>query len=74
MDLVPTIFIYSRQVSRHSGRVVIELDRFIYLGESFEAIIEEHEIDPINYNKVMSDVDTHLRQKAMEEKVRIYIL
>ena len=45
MDLVPTIFIYSRQVSRHSGRVVIELDQFIYLGESFEAIIKEHEID-----------------------------
>ena len=38
----------------------------MYLGKSFETILKEHEIDPIDYDKVMSDVDAHLCQKAME--------
>ena len=41
----------------------------MYLGESFEAILEEHEIDPTNYEKVISDVDVHLWQKIMEAKL-----
>ena len=43
-----------------SGKVVKHLDQFIYLGKSFEAILKEHEIDPIDYDKAMSDVDAHL--------------
>ena len=38
----------------------------MYLGKSFENILKEHEIDPIDYDKVMSDVDAHLCQKVME--------
>ena len=37
------------------------------LGESFEVILEEHEIDPIDYDETIRDVDAHLWQKAMEE-------
>ncbi|RVW68552.1 Retrovirus-related Pol polyprotein from transposon TNT 1-94 [Vitis vinifera] len=29
----------------------LEPDRFMYLGESFEAIPKEHEIDPTNYDE-----------------------
>ena len=39
----------------------------MYLGKSFEVILKEHEIDLIDYDKVISDVDAHLWKKAMEE-------
>ena len=38
----------------------------MYLGESFDAIIEEHEIDSIDYDEAMSDVDVHLWKKAIK--------
>ena len=41
----------------------------MYLGESFEAILEEHEIDPIYYDEAMSDVDAHFWKKAMEAEL-----
>ena len=41
----------------HSRRVVIQPDRFMYLGESFETIPKKHETDPINYDKVISNYD-----------------
>ena len=52
-----------------SGSVVKQLNRFMYLGESFEAILEEHEIDPIYYDEAMSDVDAHFWKKAMEAEL-----
>ena len=41
----------------------------MYLGVSFEAILEKHRIDPIDYDETMSDVDAHLWQRAMEVKL-----
>ena len=38
----------------------------MYLGKSFAPILEEHEMDPIDYDKAISNVDAHLWQKAME--------
>ena len=59
----PTIPISScTPVPRCSWRVVILLDRFMYLGEFFEAILEEHEIDPTYYNKAMCNDDVILWQ------------
>ena len=66
MDPVPTIPISSALMPHHNGRVVKQLDRFMYLGKPFEAILKEHEIDPIDYDEAMSDVDAHLWQKSME--------
>ena len=66
MDPVPTIFISCIPMPCHSGRVVKQPNQFMYLGKSFEAIIKEHEIDPIDYDKAISDVDAHLWQKSME--------
>ena len=66
MDPVPTIPISSALMPHHNGRVVKQLDRFMYLGKPFEAILKEHEIDPIDYDEAMSDVDAHLWQKYME--------
>ena len=70
MDPVPTIFVSSTSMPRHSGRVVIQPDRFMYLGEFFESIPKEHEIDLINYDETMSNVDVHLCQKAIEANLK----
>ena len=43
----PTIPIsYNTLVSHLSMRVVIQLDRFMYLGVSFETILKDHEMIP----------------------------
>ena len=55
----PTIPISSSTpMPRHSERVVIQPDSFMYLREFFEAIPKEHEIDPLDYNEIMSSDDT----------------
>ena len=41
----------------------------MYLEESFEAIIKEHEIDPIECDEAISEVDAHLWKKVMEVKL-----
>ena len=41
----------------------------MYLGNSFEAILKEHEINPIGYDEAMSDVDAHFWQKDMEAEL-----
>ena len=41
----------------------------MYLGKSFEAILKEHEINLIDYDKVMSDVDAHLWKKTMKAEL-----
>ena len=66
MDQVPIIPISSTLIPCCSRRVVKQPNRFKYLGKSFEAIIKEHEIDLINYDKTMSDVDAYLWKKTME--------
>ena len=65
MDLVPTIPISSTLVPRHSGKVVKQLYQFMYLGESFKAILKEHDIDPTYYDEATSNMDADLWQKAM---------
>ena len=56
-------------MSLYSWKVVIQLDMFMYLGEFFEAIQEEHEIDPIDYDETMNDMDPHLRQRSMKAEL-----
>ena len=54
--LILTVFVVLK--SRSSGRV--DACTFMYLGESFKAILKEHEIDPIDYNEGMNEVDAHI--------------
>ena len=57
----PIILInFSTPMPHCSGRIVIQLDKFMYLGESFEAILKEHEFDPTDYDKAMSSDDVIL--------------
>ena len=66
MDPIPTIPISRTLMPCHSERVVKQPDQFMYLGKSFEAILKEHEINHIDYDKTMTNVDAHLWKKAME--------
>ena len=66
MDPIPTIPIFSALVPHHSGRVLIQPKGFMYLGEFFKAIQEEHEIDAIDYNEAISDVTTHIWKEVMK--------
>ena len=59
----------STQVPRRSGRIVRPPIRFIGLGETYEAISEEAESDPYNYEEAMNDIDTHHWIKAMKSEL-----
>ena len=48
----------STKVPRHSGRIVWPPIRFIGLGETYEAILEEAE-DPYTYEEAINDIDAH---------------
>ena len=61
--LLPTLAILdnsSTQVPCCSWRFVSQLDHCMYLGESFDLIPKEYEINPTNYDETMSDVDVYL--------------
>ena len=49
----------STQVPHRSGRIVRPHIRFIGLGETYEAILEEAESDPYTYEEAMKDIDAH---------------
>ncbi|KAL6329571.1 hypothetical protein AAG906_022148 [Vitis piasezkii] len=42
----------------------------MYLGESFEAILKEHEINPTYYNEAMSDIDAHFLAKVYGSRIK----
>ena len=59
----------STQVPRRSGRIVRPLIRFISLGETYEAILEEAESDPYTYDEAMNDIDAHHWVKSMKSEL-----
>ena len=59
----------STQVPRRSGRIVWPPIRFIGLGETYEAISEEAELDPYTYKEAMNDIDTHHWIKVMNSEL-----
>ena len=54
---------------RRSGRIVWPPIRFIGLGETYEAILEEAESDPYTYEEIMNDIDAHHWVKAMKSEL-----
>jgi len=59
----------SIQVPRHSGRIIRPPIIFIGLRDTYEAISEEAEFDPYNYEEAMNDIDAHHWIKAMKSKL-----
>ena len=48
----------SAPVPHRSGRIVREPDRFMFLGEAFEAVSEKSESDPTSYEEAIADNDS----------------
>ena len=59
----------STQVPRRSGRIVRPPIRFIGLGETYETIPEEAELDPYTYKEAMNDIDAHHQVQAMKSEL-----
>ena len=56
----------STQVPYRSGRIIWPPIRFIGLGETYEAILEEAESDPYTYEEAMKDIDAYHWVKIMK--------
>ena len=54
---------------RRSGRIVRQPDRFMFLGEAYEAVPEEHESDPSTYEEAMADTDSDQWKLAMKTEM-----
>ena len=61
--------ITSTKVPHRSGRIFQPLIRFIGLGETYEAILEEAESDPYTYKEAMNDIDAYHWFKAMKSEL-----
>ena len=48
--------LFRSPVPRRSGRIVSQPDRYMFVGEVFEALSIEFEFDPATYEEVMADV------------------
>ena len=48
----------SAPVPRRSGRIVSQPNRYMFLGEAFQAVSIEPESDPTTYDEAMADVDS----------------
>ena len=59
----------STQVPRRSGRIVRPPIRFIGLGETYEAISEEAELDPYTCEEAINDIDAHYWVQAMKSEL-----
>lgn len=54
---------------RYSGKTIKRPTRYMLVGESFQVVSKKHEIDPIIYNEVGTDVDANYWHKAMTSKI-----
>ena len=59
----------STQEPRRSGRIVRPPIRFIGLGETYEAILEEAKTNLYTYEVAMNDIDAYHWVKAMKSKL-----
>ena len=51
--------IYAQQLVQfsRSGRKIQKPSRYVLMGESYQAIMINHDDDPISYNEALEDVD-----------------
>ena len=53
-----------------SGREIRKPSRYILMGESYQAILIDHDNDPISYNEALEDVDVQEWLKAMNREMK----
>ena len=59
----------SRQMPQRSGSSIMAPERYMYLGDVFEAVSETRIEDPTRYEEAMTDVDSCLWQTAMKAEM-----
>ena len=59
----------STQVLCRSGRIVQPPIRFIGLGETYEAILEEAKSNPYTYEEAIDHIDAHYWVQAMKSEL-----
>ena len=59
----------SSQMPRRSGRSITAPERYMYLGEVFEAVSETKIEDPTRYEEAVTDIDSCLWQTAMKAEM-----
>ena len=52
-----------------SGREIRKPSRYVLMGESYQAILIDHDNDPISYNEALEDVDVQEWLKAMNREM-----
>ena len=64
---------------RYSGRIIIQLNRFMYLKEFFEVIPKNHETNPIYYDEIrkialyqVSYIDKFLVKYMMQDSKKSF--
>ena len=57
-------------MSRRSGRVIRQPLQYTLLGESFDNIPDEQDIDPCNYDEALKDKDADLLQKVLKSEMQ----
>ena len=60
----------SAPIPRRSGRIVREFDKFMFLGEAYEAISESSESNLTSYNEAMANSDSSRWVKAMKAEMK----
>ena len=59
----------SALVPRHSGRIIREPGRFMFLREAFESVSKNLESDPTSYEEAMADSDSRHWVKVMKIEI-----
>ena len=56
-------------VPHRSGRVKHQPNRYMFLGESYDMILDELNAEPVNYDEVLQDKDAELWKNAMKSVI-----
>ena len=59
----------SASVPHRNGKIVSQLDRYMFLGEAFQAVSLKSESDPATIEEAMADVDSAHWVKAMKAEL-----
>ena len=59
----------STPVPHYNRRIVSQLDRYMFLGDAFQAISTASESDPATYEEAIADVDSARWVKAMKAEL-----
>ena len=64
-------FVDAQQPMRFSlnGREIRKPSRYVLMGESYQAIMIDHDNDPISYNETLEDVDVQEWLNAMNREM-----